>query len=204
MSGTLPKPETALILASASAARQRLLRAAGVRFEVRPARVRELKGRGRSLRETVVENARRKAGFVARRRPDACVLAADTMIEFAGRLLGKPPTRKAALDLLSCLAGRPHILATGVVVQRGSRRSTLYVESTVTVRDLDRRALERLLRADDPTRYAGGYAIRRGRDPLIDRVEGSFTNVVGLPMESVLPLLRRSVPSAFHGSRSPA
>lgn len=185
------KKTTALILASASAARQGLLRAAGVSFEVSPARVRELQGRGRTLRETVLENARRKAAPIARRNPDRIVLAADTLIEFAGRLYGKPASRRAAEALLARLAGRTHRLATGVCLRVGRIRVLRCVVTEVTVRALELGRLRRILAADEPTRYAGGYAIRRGRDPLIERIRGSFTNVVGLPMEIVLPMLRR-------------
>ncbi|HKS17321.1 MAG TPA: Maf family protein, partial [Planctomycetota bacterium] len=83
-----------LILASASPARRGLLRQAGVPFEVLPSNVRELRGRGRTLAATVVENALRKSRGAARRHPDRWVLAADTMIAFRGRIYGKPATRK--------------------------------------------------------------------------------------------------------------
>ncbi len=179
-----------LILASASAARQRLLQEAGIEFDVVASHARELRGRGRSLRGTVLENARRKAAAVARRYPDRPVLAADTMVEFEGRLMGKPSSRPAAIDLLARMAGKSHILATGLCLRRGRRELTRCVESRVFVRELSRAQLRRLLADDDPTRFAGGYAIRPGRDPLIERVVGSFSNVIGLPLESVLPLLR--------------
>lgn len=181
-----------LVLASASEARAALLRAEGFRFKILPARVRELAGRGRTLRETVLENARRKAAAVARRVPrDATILAADTMIEFEGRLHGKPRSRRAAVELLSRLAGRTHRLATGIVVRRGGRNVERCVTSRVTLRALDRAALSRVIARRDPTKYAGGYAVHRN-DPLVARIEGSFTNVVGLPMEVVGPLLRRA------------
>src|SRR5262245_50407356 len=111
-----------LILASASPARAGLLRSAGIRFKIVPSRARELKGRGLTLRQAVLANARLKAAPVARRFPEDWVLAADTMIEFEGRLYGKPRDRKAALALLGAMAGRTHRLATGVVLRRGSRK----------------------------------------------------------------------------------
>jgi septum formation protein len=174
-----------LILASASAARRALLRQAGVRFKAVSPSVDELRGRGRTLRETVVENARRKAAAVAGER----VLAADTMIAYGGRIYGKPASRKAAVDLLARLAGKTHVLATGVALCAGGRTIVRYVETKVTLRPLRRAAIARLLSRYDPRRFAGGYAVRR-YDPLIERIEGSFTNVVGLPMEVVLPMLR--------------
>lgn len=191
-----------LVLASASAARRALLRRAGVRFVIRPADVRELKGRGRTLRATVLENARRKARAVDGDR----VLAADTMVAYRGRLYGKPPSRETAVRWLARMAGRTHVIATGVVFREGGRAVERYVETKVTLRALDRASIARLLSTYDPTKFAGGYVMRRGagppepaggsggdarrrRDPLIENIDGSFTNVMGLPMEAVLPLI---------------
>ena len=92
-----------LILASGSTARRSLLRGAGVRFEVLPSGARELRGRGRTLAATVLENALRKSRGAARLHPRRWVLAADTMIAFRGRIYGKPPSRKAAQ------IGRAHV-----------------------------------------------------------------------------------------------
>ncbi len=164
-----------------------LLRRAGVRFVVRPSEVRELKGRGRTLRATVLENARRKCAAV----PGERVLAADTMIGYGGRIYGKPRSRKAAVDLLARLAGRTHVIATGVILRDGERTLERYAETKVTLRPLDRSAIARLLATYEPTLYAGGYIIRRN-DPLIGRIDGSFTNVQGLPMEVVAPIIRGS------------
>ena len=178
-----------LILASASSARRGLLRRAGIRFRAVSPRVPELRGRGRTLRETVIENARRKAAAV----PGERVLSADTMIAYGGRIYGKPASRKAAVDLLARLAGRTHVIATGIAYRNGGRTVTRCVETRVTLRALDRGSIARLLASYDPTRFAGGYALSRSRrDPLIERIEGSLTNVMGLPMECVLPLARRS------------
>ena len=176
-----------LILASASAARQELLRDAGFAFQVVPARVRELRGRGRSLEETVLENARRKAAAVSRRFSDRWVLAADTMIEFEGRLHGKPRDRRDGIELLSRMAGQTHLLATGLVFRRGERSIERVAKSRVTLRRLSFERIAELVR--DPERYAGGYAVVERNDPLVERIEGSYSNVVGLPMEVVRPLL---------------
>jgi MAF protein len=172
------------ILASASPARRKLLR--GYRFKVVPSGVREV--RRATLRATCLANARRKAQAVARRFPNTWVLAADTMMEFRGRLYGKPRSREAARRLLRMLAGRTHFIGTGVVLQKNRFRIERFVRSRVTVREHP--PLDRILVRTDPTRFAGGYALKPGRDPLIARVEGSVTNVIGLPMEELEPLLR--------------
>lgn len=179
-----------LVLASASPARAALLRDAGVEFEVSPTAARELKGRGRTLRQAVLENARRKAAAAARRHPGRWVLAADTMIEFQGRLYGKPGDRRGALRLLGRLAGHTHRLATGVVLRQGGRSIERIAFTDVTFRPLVGADIRRLLNGYDATRLAGGYAIRRGRDPLVARIRGSFSNVVGLPMEVLPGMLR--------------
>jgi septum formation protein len=111
------------------------------------------------------------------------------MIAFRGRIYGKPATRKAALDLARRLSGTTHELATGVVLRRGNRLLKRVVISRVKVRPLDDAALRRIFAKGDPTRVAGGYRVKKGRDPLIERIDGSFTNVIGLPMEWLRPRL---------------
>lgn len=181
-----------LILASASAARAALLRRCGIRFRRVPSGVRETRGRGLTLRETVLENARRKARSVARKVPGRWVLAADTLIEFRGRKFGKPAGPAAAVRTLLAMAGKTHRLATGVVLRKGSRELSTVAISRVRLRRLDPDGIRRALRGLRPERFAGGYAIRRGRDPLVESIRGSFSNVVGLPLERVTPLLRKA------------
>lgn len=176
-----------LILASASPARRELLKNAGFAFDVDTAEIPELRGRGRTLEETVLENARRKGIVVARRHPDAWVLSADTMIEFEGRIHGKPSGHEDGVELLARMAGRTHRLATGVVLRRRSRAIERVAITLVTMKNNSRERIAKIVKT--PTRFAGGYAIEERNDPLVDHVEGSFTNVVGLPMEVVVPLL---------------
>ena len=172
------------ILASASASRKKLL--AGYRFRVVPPNVREVR-RG-TLRATCVTNARKKAEAVARAHPDTWVLAADTMIEYGGRIYGKPRDRKAAVRLLRLMAGKTHVLGTGVVLQKGSFRIVKYVTSKVTLHADP--PIERIVARQDPTKYAGGYCIKEKNDPLIARIDGSVSNVVGLPLEVLAPFLK--------------
>ena len=172
------------ILASASASRKGLLK--HYRFRVVPSKVREVKRK--TLRATVLINAKRKAEAVARHHPHDWVLAADTLIAFEGKVYGKPRDRKAAARLWTRLAGRTHTLMTGVVLQKGAFRIVRVSTSLVRVRENP--PIARLLKSLDPTRYAGGYRIKPKNDPLIARIEGSRSNVIGLPMEIVDPLLR--------------
>jgi septum formation protein len=186
------------ILASASLSRKKLLK--GHRFRVVPSGVREV--RRKTLRATCVTNARLKADAVARRFPTDWVLAADTMIAYGGRIYGKPRDRKAAVRLLRSLAGQTHTLGTGVVLQKGRFRIVKFVTSKVTLHDEP--PVERIVARTDPTQYAGGYAIREKNDPLIRRIDGSRSNVIGLPMEFIEPLLRkleREVPAPAKPAR---
>lgn len=173
------------ILASASTSRKKLLK--GFRFRVVPSGVREV--RRKTLQATCVTNARLKADAVARRFPTEWVLAADTMIAYGGRIYGKPRDRKAAVRLLRSLAGATHTLGTGVVLQKGTFRIVKYVTSKVTLHDDP--DVEKYVAKNDTTRYAGGYAIREKNDPLIKSIQGSRSNVIGLPMEFLEPLLRK-------------
>ncbi|MBV8880953.1 MAG: Maf-like protein [Planctomycetaceae bacterium] len=177
------------ILASASTSRRKLLQ--GYSFKVVPSGVREVRKGG--LKTTCVTNARLKADAVAARFPTDWVLAADTMIAYGGKIYGKPRDRKAAAALLRKLSGKTHVLGTGVVLQKGTYRLVKYVTSKVTLHDDP--PIDLIVRKSDPTRYAGGYAIKEKNDPLIARIEGSRTNVIGLPMEILGPLLRRLDPS---------
>lgn len=187
---TLQKNCKTIILASASTARRELLKRAGIHFVIVPSHVSELRGRGRTLRQTVLANAARKAAAIAKRHPARWVLAADTMISFEGRIYGKPASRRDAIDFLTRSAGKVHVLGTGVVLRNGRRKIECYEESRIVLKPLTRAAIARTLSQLDPTRFAGGYCVKV-RDPLIARIEGSFTNVVGLPMEKVIPLIRR-------------
>ena len=173
------------ILASASTSRKKLLK--GFRFRVVPSGVREV--RRKTLQATCVVNARLKADAVSRRFPTEWVLAADTMISYGGRIYGKPRDRKAAVRLLRSMAGQTHTLGTGVVLQKGSFRIVKFVTSKVTLHDDP--PVEKIVAKSDPTKYAGGYAIRAKNDPLIRSIQGSRSNVIGLPMEFLEPLLRK-------------
>jgi septum formation protein len=176
-----------LILASASPARRELLRSAGFDFEIVASKVRELRGRSRTLAQTVLENAKRKAAAIAHIHGDRWILAADTMIEFEGRIYGKPSGRGEGIDLLCRMAGKRHTLSTGLVLRRGKKILEKVVTSRVTLRKLDRVQISKIVRT--PHRFAGGYAVVEKKDPLVEQIEGSFTNVIGLPMEIVTPLL---------------
>jgi septum formation protein len=181
-----------LILASASPRRVELLRRLKLRFEVQPANVAEVHSDQLTAREACQVNAYRKARAVAKRRPDALVLAADTLVHLDNRLFGKPADLAEAHRMLARLSGRTHEVVTGVCLMRLRRHEChTFVEGTdVTFRKLAAKEITRYLAAINPLDKAGAYAIQDFGDWIVQEVDGSFTNVVGLPIERLQSELR--------------
>jgi septum formation protein len=184
-----------LILASGSPRRRDLLERAGVDFEVRPADVPEVPQPGESARACAERLAGEKALAVAGRLgpgPPRLVLAADTLVVVDGEALGKPSDTENAVALLSRLAGRRHHVVTAVALVSTDtlriRRTT--VESAVVMRAADESELRAYVARGESMDKAGAYAAQGEGRFLIDRIEGSETNVIGLPMDETLALLR--------------
>jgi septum formation protein len=185
------KARPLLILASASPRRRALLGGHGCTFEVIvPQGVREIAPAHLSPGETVLANARAKARAVARRRPDAVVIGVDTEVFFEGRVLGKPADMDAAFSMLSALNGRTHEVYSGVwIAGRGRERGFIEVTRVHFHRRSDDELRSYLSRIG-PLDKAGAYAAQDDRGGMIERVEGSFSNVIGLPMERLAGELR--------------
>lgn len=187
-----------LILASASPQRKALLEQLGRPFEVRASPFAEPESRpaGVGGRAWAAALAYFKARAVADSAGGACVLGADTVVACGGELLGKPRDLAAARRMLELQAGRACDVITGVALLRsgGSRQIALAV-TRVWMRS-DRRELERYLESGDWQGKAGAYGIQTVGDRLVERIEGSFSNVVGLPLELVARLLAQTPFSA--------
>ncbi len=181
-----------LILASASPRRRELLRQCGVDFEVVPAEVPEVHDPALTARELCLINAHRKARVVAKRHPDRLVLGADTLVTLDSRVLGKPADLAEAFEMLEALQDRTHRVVTGVcLLHLRPHREVLFAESTeVTFRPLDEAAIRQYLSRIQPLDKAGAYAIQEHGDLLVAEINGSYSNVVGLPVERVLEHLR--------------
>jgi septum formation protein len=121
------------------------------------------------------------------RRPDDWVLAADTVVELDGSILGKPKDQDEARAMLARLAGREHRVLTGftLLAPGGTVRAAEVVVTRVRFRALDARAIATYVESEEPADKAGGYGIQGLGAGLIDGIEGSFTNVVGLPLAEV-------------------
>ena len=182
-----------LILASGSARRADLLAEAGYRFTVVTGPVTELFVDFLTPRELTLFNARRKAFAVAPRHPEAVVLAADTIVSLDHKKFGKPKDLGEARSFLEELSGRTHSVFTGVAVVHYSQSRLCYevARTEVTFRDLTVSEIEAYLSRINPLDKAGGYAAQTDTGSIIETVSGSFTNVVGLPMEKVGPTLAK-------------
>lgn len=177
-----------LILASSSPRRGKLLAEAGYEFEVvRPPILEPDETLGRLPASQQAEAlAYFKAREVADQHPDACVLGADTIVAVNDRILGKPADQADAREMLGVLSGSRHTVITGVAMLGPGERRLIASESThVTMRQMAQEEIEAYIGSEEWVGKAGAYAIQETADRFVVHVEGSFSNVVGLPMELV-------------------
>ncbi len=182
-----------LLLASGSPRRRELLTAAGYQFEVAPAPVEESVSGQLTAAELVRLNARRKARAGARllsaTAGPVVVLGADTLVSLEGAVLGKPRDLQEAFAMLARLVGRTHEVLTGVCLfSKGEAAGPIreWVERTaVTFRQLDEKGIRAYLARINPLDKAGAYAAQEHGSDIVASTAGSWSNVVGLPMESV-------------------
>jgi len=180
-----------LILASGSPRRVQLLREARFEPEVLPAQVEELWCNFFTPSELTLFNAFQKAVAVASKCPDAVVLGADTLVALGSEVFGKPRDFDEARRILQKLVGKTHDVITGVALVHVNvgRIITRAVHTAVKFRPLSANEIDAYLRIAEPLDKAGAYAAQASPELIIERIDGSFTNVVGLPMEVVQPLL---------------
>lgn len=180
-----------LILASASRRRQDLLQRLGVPFKGVPSRVEETPSEGESPREHVLRLCEEKAREVGQLYPEHWIIGADTIVLLEGAILGKPRNRKEALWMLDMLQGKAHEVYTGLCLLRlmDERVAKKAVRTLVQVRALSDEEMAWYLRTGEPFDKAGGYAIQGYGSILIRGIEGSYTNVVGLPLTELVEML---------------
>ncbi len=174
-----------LILASNSPRRSELLRGLGLDFSVVPSDASELHIEQLTAAEISQLNAYRKARVIAKKFPDALVLGADTLVAIEDTLLGKPANLEDACRMLGQLQGRTHRVVTGVcLVHLRGHRQKLFADTTeVTFWPLTLDQIRDYLARINPLDKAGAYAIQEQGDRLVETISGSFSNVVGLPVE---------------------
>ena len=185
-------PALRFILASASPRRRELLEKAGFEFDLVSPEVAETSSASLTIRERTTCNATRKALAVAKNSRDAVVLGADTLVAVDGEVIGKPFDLGEAAKFLRRLSGRSHEVWTAVFIcHRANQRAQAFCEiSRVHFRELTEQAIADYFTKVNPLDKAGAYAAQGHGTEIIERIEGSFSNVVGLPMEATTRALR--------------
>lgn len=178
-----------LVLASRSPRRAQLLRMLGIRFDIEPADVDEAYRAGEDPMLHAERLAREKAEAVARMRPDALVVACDTVVLLAGDVLGKPRDADEAVAILLRLEGREHDVATGIAVAGPSGVRSAVEHVRVYFRSFDESVARAYVATGEPLDKAGAYGIQGYGATLIDRIEGDFFAVMGLPIVRMMTLL---------------
>jgi septum formation protein len=186
-----------LILASASPRRQELLRNAAIAFTVEAADIDESALAGESARQCAERLAREKALAISRRHPHQFVIGADTIVVVDGAMLGKPRNQEDAAHMLRILSGRKHEVITGVclVVPGVNERASISISSdttAVTMCDLSDEEIRDYVATGEPMDKAGSYASQGIASRWITRIEGNYSNVVGLPVALVYGMLRKA------------
>ncbi|HLZ53364.1 MAG TPA: Maf family protein [Verrucomicrobiae bacterium] len=181
-----------LILASASPRRTELLRQLSLDFQIIPSVATEVFDEHLSPLELCQLNAHRKARVIAKKHPDALVLGADTLVFLEGDIMGKPADIAEARRMLGRLQGRAHQVVTGVslIHLRALRERTFAVSTDVTFHPLTPEQINVYLSKTNPLDKAGAYAIQEHGDTIVSEISGSFSNVVGLPIEMLKEEIR--------------
>jgi len=193
-------PPGALVLASASPRRRRLLSEQGLRFAVVESGVDE-SGAGGSPAGVARRLALAKARAVARRRPRAWCLGADTVVAVGSRLLGKPRDAAEAAAMLGALSGRKHVVHTGVALVGPGLSATRVVATAVRFRRLAAAEIAAYIATGEPFDKAGAYAAQGRGALLLAGIEGDWSNVVGLPLGAVRDLLAEAADRAARPRR---
>jgi septum formation protein len=181
-----------LILASASPRRAELMRQLDLDFQVVPSDAAEILDDQLSPLELCQLNAHRKARVIAKKHPDALVLGADTLVFLEGEIMGKPADVAEARRMLGRLQGRTHQVVTGVslIHWRALRERTFAISTAVTFHPLTTGQINVYLSKMNPLDKAGAYAIQEHGDTIVSGISGSFSNVVGLPLEMLKEEIR--------------
>lgn len=179
-----------LILASSSPRRQELLQQLDLQFAIHSPEIDESLMADETAPDYVRRLAQQKAQAVLAKYPDAVVIAADTTLSLAGQIMGKPENKQHAFQIWSMLSGRWHSVFTGVCVATQAQIQHIVVETRVEFQTLSLEDMQRYWATNEPLGKAGGYAIQGIAAQYIPRIEGSYSNVVGLPLHETVQLLK--------------
>lgn len=193
-----------LVLASVSARRRELLTLMGLAFEVAPSGIEEATREGESPGEHVLRLAKQKAQALSAHYPDSWIMGADTIVVLDEEILGKPGAATEAREMLRKLSGREHQVYTGFALAR--KEIDLLeggvVRSSVFFKNISEEEINRYVRTEEPYDKAGGYALQGRGAFFINKINGSYTNVIGLPLCEVVSLMRRVDAIIFPGGNN--
>ena len=187
---TVTEPSCPLLLASASPRRRELLAQLGYDFAVQPADIDERPQPGEDPAQHVERLAREKAAAVAAKAPQACVLAADTIVVLDGEILGKPRNDGHARAMLAALSGSTHAVMTAVSAVRNGRQQAFVQRSQVRFRTLAMEEIAAYVASGEPADKAGAYGIQGGAARFVAHMDGSYTGIMGLSLCQTEALLR--------------
>ena len=179
------------ILASGSPRRRELLQQIGALFRVEVSEAEEL-SQAESPAELVRLNAAAKAKAVAREHPGEAVLGADTVVALEGKIYGKPRDAAEARSMLASLSGRRHEVLTGIAWVSGGQTFSEAVSTQVQFGELTAEEISRYVATGEPLDKAGAYALQGGAAVFIEGIEGSYSNVVGLPLYRTALLAKKA------------
>jgi septum formation protein len=181
-----------IVLASASPRRKELLEQIGLQFEVEPSNYDEEITSASEPHETARRLSLGKARAAARKHRNAIIIAADTFVVFGDRILGKPHSNAEAREMLRALNGQAHSVITGFTIldTETGKVTSRSVETRVHMRKLTLREIDGYVRTKEPLDKAGGYAIQGLGAVLVERIEGDYSNVVGLPLSALAESLK--------------
>jgi septum formation protein len=179
-----------VVLASASPRRRELLNLIGIAHEVRPANIDETMRPREAPRRYAERLAREKASVVATRDPDLVTIGADTVVVINRKVLGKPADADDAARMLRMLSGREHTVITAVAVSRGRKLRSAIEEVRVKFRRLRDDEIDAYIAMGEPMDKAGAYGIQGYGATIVERVEGDYFAVMGLPLVRLVGLMR--------------
>lgn len=181
-----------IILASGSPRRRELLLQAGLKFEVEPSSYKEEMGLDMEPEDLAKYLSQKKAIEVAKKHKDSIIIGADTFIVFEGELIGKPKTKEEAKEMLKKLSGKAHSVITGfTIIDTGLNKTVSdFAETKLFFRDISDEEINSYVETGEPLDKAGAYAIQGLGGIFVQRIEGDYYNIVGLPLSKVVERLK--------------
>ena len=178
-----------IILASSSPRRRELLSMIGLNYVIETSGEEEVQPHGLPPAEFVKTLALQKAQPVADLHPEDCVIGADTIVYLEGDILGKPHTPDVAKAYLSRMQGKKHVVFTGVAVLKNGKADVRHCETTVTFAPMTPREIDAYVATGEPLDKAGAYGVQGPGGIFVERVEGNYFNVIGLPLPMLYNML---------------